>query len=97
MRHDAIRYVGLQGLSAFCRIVYKGVVRCLKGACPAAVSLGQNPSNEYLNIHADPSWEALELIWNKVPAEHTKVRIESAWRGTDEVSPLSYAPVTIIG
>ncbi|CAM9415653.1 unnamed protein product [Ascophyllum nodosum] len=53
-----------------CRLVVSNVM--------GAYSRRFNPSNEYLNIHADPSWEALELIWNKVPAEHTKALWEKA-------------------
>lgn len=33
----------------------------------------QDPQNEYLSLHAEPSWNALDLLWNQVPEEHTKV------------------------
>jgi len=32
-------------------------------------------------MHADSSWDALDLIWNKVPEEHTKVRLDERRAG----------------
>ena len=33
----------------------------------------QHPTNDYLLMHSDSSWDVLDLLWNKVPEEHTKV------------------------
>ncbi|GMH91554.1 hypothetical protein TL16_g12090 [Triparma laevis f. inornata] len=41
-------------------------------ACSAtlgAYSYSQDPSNKYLLLHAEPCWNALEMLWKEVPAQ----------------------------
>eukprot|EP00752_Nemacystus_decipiens_P014891 g13256.t1 len=37
-----------------------------------------NPTDDYLLMHSDSSWDALDLLWNRVPEEHTKALWEKA-------------------
>eukprot|EP00903_Cladosiphon_okamuranus_P012852 g12009.t1 len=37
-----------------------------------------NPTDDYLLLHSDSSWDALDLLWNKVPEGHTKALWEKA-------------------
>jgi len=41
-------------------------------ACSAtlgAYSYSQDPSNKYLLLHAEPCWQALEMLWKEVPSQ----------------------------
>jgi inosine triphosphate pyrophosphatase len=40
-----------------------------------AYSIQQNPANEYLLLHSEPAWKALELIWGHDAVERVNLRL----------------------
>ncbi|CAM9488575.1 unnamed protein product [Ectocarpus sp. 12 AP-2014] len=52
--------------------------RLAASATLGAYSRQLNPTNEYLSVHAEAGWDALDLLWNRVPEEHTKALWEKA-------------------
>lgn len=57
-------------------VQYLHLLICCRLACSVtlgAFSYQQNPGNEYLLLHAEPAWEALELIWGHEETKRAKI------------------------
>ena len=67
---------------------------CCRLSCSGtlgAYSIAKNPGNEYLLVHSQPCRDALDLLWNKVPAAHLDSLFHMAMepgRGDDD-APLA--------
>ncbi|CAM9624005.1 unnamed protein product, partial [Discosporangium mesarthrocarpum] len=52
--------------------------RLATSATMALRTMMENPSNDFVNTHANEGWMMLDYLWNQVPAEHTKALWQKA-------------------
>lgn len=62
-----------------------------------AFSFAQNPENTYLLLHAEPAWEALELVWGTDPTRRgaTTTALHAVFEQACHMPPVTNAPAGI--
>ena len=71
---------------------------CCRLACSAtlgAYSYSQDPSNEYLLLHAEPCWNALEMLWS-LDRDVVESFIDEALQDKDGVNDLAVPDPSIV-